>query len=148
MNLKLVPLGLALAVAAPATAETVEEKIQRKEEEKWFADYVKDANDMCKSKITATWDWKSFNGKLKDGSSHVSLQCGTAVEGLKSLCAGDDKDVLESVRKGITTIQCRGLADETVFDLKGKTWVITTSVNQKRTGIRNFAYEFLIKKLN
>jgi hypothetical protein len=145
---KLVSLGLLLAIApAPVYAETVGEKIQRKEEDEFLQKAVTAANEACKSKITGAGDWKTFNGKLKDGGLHVSTNCGQAIEGLQSLCNGADDEVRAVVRKDIKTIQCRGIADETVLELKGTTLVITTSVDQKRTGVNFFAKQFLMKNL-
>jgi len=146
----LVPFSLVLAFAlapAPVHAQTVEEKMQRKEEDEFLQKAVTAANEACKSKIAGAGDWKTFNGKLKNGGLHVSTNCGQAIEGLQSLCNGADDEIRGVVRKGIKTIQCRGTAEETVLELKGTTLVITTSVDQKRTGVNYFAKQFLMKNL-
>jgi hypothetical protein len=104
------------------------------------------ANEACKSKIVSVGDWKTFNGKLEESGLHVSTNCGQAIEGLQSLCNGGD-EVRAAVCKDVKKIVCRGIADETALALDGTTWTITTSVNQKRTGGRNFAQEVLKKNL-
>ena len=101
---------VSLAVVFPllAHAESIEEKRERADAEKWLESTATSFNNACGAKIPTTGiiDWESWKTASDDKNHHAYTVCQGIVSGGQSTCS--DKISKDTVVKDIKRIVCKG----------------------------------------
>ena len=128
-------IGAVLALSVTSQAESLKEKQEKTKEQALIKPTVDEMNQKCGTKLSVTFDWASFKGKVSDDQGHhVASTCDILPRQIGLVCDEGD-DAKAAVKKGITAIKCVGTADKNQsISFKSKALIMTTPL-QYDTGV-------------
>ncbi len=137
-------VGVLWLSAGSAFAQSLEEKQWRKEEEKSFADRLKDTNKRCTASIVPSIDWSTWKSARDESNHRAAASCATVYPALNKVCSTDDGKA--SVSKTIKKVVCMGDGSEAKVELDGDTLKVHVPFSAK-TSAEKLAHEYLLKNL-
>lgn len=100
-----ITVGLLATVAAPASAESLEENEKWARQEHYMADSVKRVETSCGQKVAVSFDRASFSKEDWAGRSPNGF-CSEALENISTLCKSSD-EAKARVVKNVQAVVCR-----------------------------------------
>jgi hypothetical protein len=127
---------VAVAIAAPALAESLEVRKMRAQQEAELATALALTNGRCGGALTATIDWSSFD-EAETLKSAVKPYCQAALDAIEDLC-GDDM-VKQAINEKVKTVTCVGASEPSASLVDGNlSFKFSLTPNQNKLLVRDY----------